>query len=358
MILLAANLALLGVIARSVDRFAEIDHETRAAKATRMLLWAFAIVVVVEGALGAVGLLTPLATLSRSRRWRRLASLVRAAAAAPRRRHPSRSRDWARAAAALIGVFAFRLWSGLHRTTFLYDTLSYHLHVPRPGCTTGASRSCRRCSAIRRPRTRRQPGALVPVPAGAAALGLPRRRRPAAVRGAGGERDRDGLRDAGGPGPALAGALAFLLIPEVWTQMPTAMTDLGFAACLLASLPFALRVWNAPFRAAADLLAAATAIGLAIGTKYAARRWRCRSCPDRGGVAARPAARLPRRRAGARRSIGDGRLLVRPQRVRHRQPVLPVAVPGLHLPPCTAAARCAPGTITFPIGISGVRLDC
>jgi len=38
MILLAANLALLGVIARSVDRFAEIDHETRAAKATRMLL--------------------------------------------------------------------------------------------------------------------------------------------------------------------------------------------------------------------------------------------------------------------------------------------------------------------------------
>ena len=63
MILLAMNLVLLGVIARSVDRFAEADHETRAAKATRMLLWAFATVVVVQGALGALGLLTPATNL-------------------------------------------------------------------------------------------------------------------------------------------------------------------------------------------------------------------------------------------------------------------------------------------------------
>ena len=42
MILLAASVLLLGVIAWAIDRFAEIDGETRAAKATRMLLWAFA----------------------------------------------------------------------------------------------------------------------------------------------------------------------------------------------------------------------------------------------------------------------------------------------------------------------------
>ena len=62
MILLAANLLLLAVIARSIDRFAAADRESRAARATRMLLWAAATVIVVQAGLGAVGLLTPLAT--------------------------------------------------------------------------------------------------------------------------------------------------------------------------------------------------------------------------------------------------------------------------------------------------------
>src|SRR4029077_11378439 len=79
------------------------------------------------------------------------------------------------------------------------------------------------------------------------------------------------IRDAGGSHvAALAGGLLFLLIPEIFSQMPTAMTDLGFAACLLTALPFALRLWHARVPRRADLLTVATAIGLAIGTKYAA----------------------------------------------------------------------------------------
>src|SRR5205085_902903 len=54
MTLLAASVLLLGVIAWSVDRFAAVDGETLAAKATRMLLWAFATVVVVQAGLGAL----------------------------------------------------------------------------------------------------------------------------------------------------------------------------------------------------------------------------------------------------------------------------------------------------------------
>jgi len=46
--------------------------------------------------------------------------------------HPRR--PWSAAdaavAAALVALFVERLWHGLHATTFLYDTLSYHLHMP------------------------------------------------------------------------------------------------------------------------------------------------------------------------------------------------------------------------------------
>ena len=77
-------------------------------------------------------------------------------------------------------------------------------------------------------------------------------------------------REAGGRrSTALAAALAFILIPEVWGQVPTAMTDLGLAACLLSSLPFALRLWRARMPGRADLLVFTVAIGLAVGTKYA-----------------------------------------------------------------------------------------
>ncbi len=75
------------------------------------------------------------------------------------------------------------------------------------------------------------------------------------------------VREAGGRRTAaLAAALAFLLVPEIWQQARTAMIDLGLAALLLASLPFSLRV--ARRASAGDLTTAAAALGLAVGTKY------------------------------------------------------------------------------------------
>ena len=273
MILLAMNLVLLGVIARSVDRFAEADHETRAAKATRMLLWAFATVVVVQGALGALGLLTPAATLVA------LALLAAGAVWAARKRPPAAPPPPEPATkmafalgAVLIAMFAFRLWSGLHRTTFLYDTLSYHLHMP---ATWMHDRRIGIVPAVfGDPSPAYAPAnlelwflfLLAPLRsdylAGVGQLPFAALAACAIV---------TALRDSHtSRATAIACAVLFLLIPEVWTQMPTAMTDLGFAACLLASLPFALRVWTSDVPRRGDLLAAATAIGLAIGTKYAA----------------------------------------------------------------------------------------
>ena len=129
MIRLAASVVLLGVIARSIDRLAEVDGESRAAKATRMLLWAFATVVVVEGA---------------PRRGRAADADGHAAALAALAVAGVRSRGGGPAPAAAAGTLGAggqpvraagrRLrvpaWPGLHKTTFLYDTLSYHLHVP------------------------------------------------------------------------------------------------------------------------------------------------------------------------------------------------------------------------------------
>ena len=273
MILLAASVLLLGVIAWAIDRFAEIDGETRAAKATRMLLWAFATVVIVESALGAVGWLTPTATLLV------LFALAAAAALLARRRRraePPPPEPISRLAISLlftlIAVLLFRLLAGVGKTTFLYDTLSYHLHVP----TTWMHD--RRITIV--------PSVFGdPSPAYAPAdvelwflfLMAPLRsdylagvgQLPFAALAIGGiatvVRDAGGFRVA-----ALAAALLFVLIPEVWGQMPTAMTDLAFAACLVAALPFAIRLWNARRPRRADLLAVATATGLAVGTKYAA----------------------------------------------------------------------------------------
>jgi hypothetical protein len=273
MILLAASLVLLGVIARAIDRFAQADHESRASRLTRTLLWAFATVVIVEAALGALGLLTPWATFI-------ALALLAPAVWLPARRRPTPappppepvSRTAINLIAILIAVFLFRLWAGLGKTTFLYDTLSYHLHVPATWMHD------RRLSIV--------PAVFGdPSPAYAPSnlelwflfLMAPLRsdylagvgQLPFAALAVGAiatiVRDAGGFRVA-----ALAVALLFVLIPEVWGQMPTAMTDLGLAACLAASLPFAIRLWNARPRRRADLLAAATAIGLAIGTKYAA----------------------------------------------------------------------------------------
>jgi 4-amino-4-deoxy-L-arabinose transferase-like glycosyltransferase len=78
------------------------------------------------------------------------------------------------------------------------------------------------------------------------------------------------VREAGaGRAAALGAALAFLLVPEVWQQAPTAMVDLGMAACLLAALPFLYRLRRQRRGGGAvDLGAAALALGLGAGTKH------------------------------------------------------------------------------------------
>jgi len=354
MILLAANLALLGVIARSVDRFAEIDHETRAAKATRMLLWAFAIVVVVEGALGAVGLLTPLATL--------LALAPLAAGAfwmargRPRAAEPSPEPATKMAVALgalLIGVFAIRLWSGLYRPAFLYDTLSYHLHMPATWMHD------RRITIV--PAVFGDPSpAYAPANLELWFLFLLAPLRSDYLAGVGqlpfaalaACAIATALRDTyASRATALACPLAFLLIPEVWTQMPTAMTDLGFAACLLASLPFALRVWMADVPRRSDLLAAATGIGLAIGTKYAAAALALLFVTLTAGGWLR---RRPLDIRGAALALAivlatGGFWYVR-NAVVTGNPFYPVAVPGLHLPALYGRAEMGAWDYHVPVG--------
>ncbi|HMF44866.1 MAG TPA: hypothetical protein VKQ32_29540 [Polyangia bacterium] len=273
MIVLAASLVLLGVIAHAVDRFVETAGESRAARLTRQLLWAFATVVVVEAGLGALGWLTPGATLLT------LAALAGRAMVTLRRR--PRVEPVARERlspvvvgllAALVAVFALRAWAGLHRTSFLYDTLSYHLHIPATWMHD------RRISIV--PAVFGDPSsAYAPANVELWFLFLMAPLRSDYLAGIGqlpfavlaataiAATVRDG---AGSRGAALGAALVFLLIPEVWGQLVTAMTDLGFAACLLASLPFLIRLWDDRQPRRQDLLTVAAAIGLASGTKHAA----------------------------------------------------------------------------------------
>jgi len=150
---------------------------------------------------------------------------------------------------------------------------------------------------------------------------------------------------------AIACAVAFLLIPEVWTQMPTAMTDLGFAACLLASLPFALRVWTSDVPRRGDLLAAATAIGLAIGTKYAAAALAVLFVTLTAGGWLR---RRPLDVRGAALALAlilatGGFWYVR-NAVVTGNPFYPVAVPGLHLPALYGRAEMRAWDYHVPVG--------
>jgi len=354
MIVLAASLVLLGVIARSIDRFAEVDHETRAAKATRMLLWAFATVVVVQAGLGAIGLLTPAATLVV------LAALAAGAYRVARHRpgaQPPPPEPVTKLAVVLssllIAVFGFRLWSGLHKTTFLYDTLSYHLHMP---ATWMHDRRITIVPAVfGDPSPAYAPANLelwfqflmAPLRsdylAGAGQLPFAAL---AACAIATVIRDARGARSV-----AVAAPLAFLFVPEVWTQMSTAMTDVGMAACLLAALPFALRLWTAGVARRSDLLAAATAIGLAVGTKYAAASlallfvtltagaWLRRRPLDLRGGALAIAAVL----------AAGGFWYVRNAAVTGN-PFYPVAVPALHLPALYGSAQMRAWDYHVPVG--------
>ena len=354
MIVLGASLVLLGVIARSIDRFAAVDHETRAAKATRMMLWAFATVVVVQAGLGAVGLLTPLATLVV------LAALAAGAYRVARHRPAAQplpgeplTKLTVVLSSLLIAVFGFRLWSGVHKTAFLYDSLSYHLHMPAtwmhdrrvaivpavfgdPSPTYAPANLELWFQFLMAPLRSDYLAGVGQLPfAALAACAI------ATV-----------IRDGRGARPvAVAGALAFLFIPEVWTQMSTAMTDLGMAACLLAALPFALRLGTAGVARRADLLAAATAIGLAIGTKYAAASlallfvaltaaaWLRRRPLDLRGAALALAAVL----------ATGGFWYVRNAAVTGN-PFYPVAVPAMHLPALYGSAQMRAWDYHVPVG--------
>ena len=270
MILLGVSLGLLLAAGRGLARFTAAGDESRATRAVRVAVWAFALLVAVEAALGAAGHLDARATL--------LALTVIAAALAVAGRGLPRAAEAPRAPLtpldvaylfALAAAVLLRAWAGIHKTTFLYDTLSYHLHVP---ATFIADRRLEIVPAVfGDPSSAYAPSnlelwfafLLAPLRsdylAGSgqlpfallAALAIV-----ATVRESGGQRTA-----------ALAAALGFLLIPEIWQQARTAMTDLGLAALLLATLPFAWRARRRP--SPGELATATAALGLAIGTKYA-----------------------------------------------------------------------------------------
>jgi hypothetical protein len=298
MILLAASIAMLAVIATRFDRlFADIN-ESRATKLVRTLLWATSAIIAVEVLLGGSGLVTArniffgLATLALA-----VVALIRRPpinrgtpggsppppatgragqspaalhAIEPAAREPLSALDVG-LAAALAAAFALRLWAGLHRTAFLYDTLSYHLHVPStwmherrlpivpavfgdPSPAYAPSNLELVFLFLMAPLRSDTLAGLGQLPFAALAVAA----IVATVREAG------ALRSV-----ALGAGLAFLLVPEVWTQAPTAMTDLGLAAFLLSSFPFASRLWRVPGPRRTDLVTIAVALGLAVGTKYA-----------------------------------------------------------------------------------------
>jgi len=271
-IVLALSLGLLSVAGGCLARVTGSPEESRATRAVRVMLWAFAILVVIEATLGACGRLDARNTLA-------ALTAVAIALAVGTRRIAPRPGDGERAreplavldvaiVLALAAAILLRASAGIGKTTFLYDTLSYHLHIPT---TWLADRRLEIVPAVfGDPSSAYAPSnlelwfAFLMAPlhsdylagtgqvafAGLAALAVV-----AAVREAGGQRTA-----------ALAAALVFLLVPEVWQQAPTAMTDLGLAAFLLASLPFGFLA--ARQACAGDLVTSAAALGLAVGTKY------------------------------------------------------------------------------------------
>jgi hypothetical protein len=268
-IVLVASLALLLLSGARLARVTGAPDESRATRAVRVAIWALALLVAVEGALGATGRLGARATLVALAVVS--AALVAATRGAERAAGPAREPVSALDAAylsALGAALVARAWAGIHKTTFLYDTLSYHLHVPATWLADGRLEIVPAVfgdpSSAYAPSNLELWFAFLMAPlrsevlAGTgqlpfAALGA--LAVVAAVREAGGQRT-----------PALAAALAFLLVPEIWQQARSAMTDLGLAALLLAVLPFARRA--ARRATAGELATAAAALGLAVGTKY------------------------------------------------------------------------------------------
>jgi len=175
------------------------------------------------------------------------------------------------AALALAVAVASRLVAGLHHAadSFTYDVLSYHLHLPASWWAAG------RIGVVPTPFGDQAPayapgnaeltyllalavtGNLRLAHAGQAPFaGLAALALVATARQLGASRRL-----------SCGGALAFLMIPEVWQQATEAMADLALASFVLACLPFLLRLSQG--RSAADVAALGAGLGLALGTKYA-----------------------------------------------------------------------------------------
>ncbi|MFL5308481.1 MAG: phospholipid carrier-dependent glycosyltransferase [Polyangia bacterium] len=272
MIALLAQLAALAAVGTTIARIGAPAEQTRATAWVRAAIWALAALLAIEGLLGAVGLMRAVAptVIAFGALALGLRATLRARFVVAHQERPVTTAADAGLATALLAGLAVRLAAGLHKTFFLYDALSYHLHAPATWLADGRLSVVPAVfgdpSAAYAPANLELWFAFLMAPlhsdflAGVgqlpfAALG--------ALAVAAAAREAGARREA-----ALGGALAFLLVPEVWQQARTAMTDLGMAALLLAGMPFVFRLRRAA--GTADLLAFAAALGLAIGTKYAA----------------------------------------------------------------------------------------
>jgi 4-amino-4-deoxy-L-arabinose transferase-like glycosyltransferase len=270
--ILLASVAALGALGASLSRALAAAGDAGATRILRGALAAFGALVAIEIGLGLLHVLTPIATLGA------LALAATGAAFAVRgRRLPPAAfcPRWTALEAGLLGAllaaFALRFWSGLHKTSYLYDALSYHLHAPVTWMHD------RRLEIVPTPFGDPAPAyapanvelwflfLLAPLRSDLlAGVGqLPLAALGALAIGA-------TVRERGAPrAAALGAALAFLLVPEIWQQAPTAMVDLGMASLLLASLPFIVRLARLPHGATrGDLIGLGAALGLAAGAKY------------------------------------------------------------------------------------------
>jgi 4-amino-4-deoxy-L-arabinose transferase-like glycosyltransferase len=352
MITLAVSLAALAAIGWRLRRGGGSPDASRATGAVRGALWAFSALIVIEAALGFAGLLTArnvalalcglgLASWSGSA-WSSSSSRRAAEAREPL------SRLDGMLASAIAGAFVLLLWTGLHRFNFPYDSLSYHLHataswmhaqrlwmVPAVFGDTAPAYAPSNVELwflfLMSPLRSDYLAGCGQLPLAALAVAAV----VAAVREAGGRRTE-----------ALAAGLAFLLIPDVWEQASTAMVDLGLAAFLLASLPFARRV---------ELPTCAAALGLALGSKFvatvlvvpfgafalftlfAARR---RSAPVAPWQLLAAAVTL----------LGTGGFWYVRNALVTGNPIYPGAFPGLHLPALYDAAAMRRWYFHVPVG--------
>jgi hypothetical protein len=239
-------------------------------------LLALGLVVIWQALLGLLGQLTPRNTLLLAAATAGLAAWTTRGLGPMEGKaaSPSPSQPWGRLDTALVvaalTALALRLGSGLHKATFLYDTLSFHLHFPATWQETGRLGIVPAVFGDPAPAYNPSNAELVfhllmaPVRSDHlaqcgqlpfAALAM------LAVHAT--VRELGGTRAAG-----LAAALVFLFVPEVWQQAATAMVDLALAACLLATLPFLVRLGRS--RAFSDVTSLGVALGLFLGTKFLA----------------------------------------------------------------------------------------